>query len=92
MTNHHSHSARCHELMTQISAYIDAELEAHLCAELEQHLENCVDCRIILNTTQKTIELYRRHYRLGSVALPPAIESRLRQALADAGYASPGDE
>lgn len=92
MTNHPSHLTRCHELMTQISAYIDAELEAHLCAELEQHLANCVDCRIILNTTQKTIELYRRHYRLGSVVLSPAIESRLRQALADAGCATSDDE
>ena len=46
--------------MGNLSEFIDGELQAELCAELEQHLEGCDNCRIVVNTLRKTIELYKQ--------------------------------
>jgi anti-sigma factor RsiW len=79
----HQHTPRCRDLLAQLSDYIDGELEATLCAELEQHLAGCHDCQILVDTTRKTVTLYRRH---GEVAdLPEGTLDRLRQALKQSG-------
>lgn len=89
---HNSRSPQCQALMAQISAYIDSDLEAHLCAELEAHLAGCDDCRVLLNSTQKTIELYRRHYRAKRMQLSTDVERRLHQVLMEAGCSSKSNE
>lgn len=47
----------CKALLGSLSEYIDGDLPAELCAELEKHLEGCDNCRIVLNTTKRTIDL-----------------------------------
>jgi len=81
MTHHH-HSPRCKGLLAQLHDYIDDELEAVLCAEIEEHLAGCDDCRVLIDTTQKTITLYRRQT---PVDVPEGAMARLRQALDKAG-------
>jgi len=49
----------CEELLGSLSAYIDGDLAPALCQELEKHLEGCDNCRVVLNTTKRTIELVR---------------------------------
>lgn len=51
------HTMKCHELEEQLSDYIDHKLGDDVNRKIEGHLDICEDCRIILNTTQKTIEL-----------------------------------
>ncbi|MBN1218164.1 MAG: zf-HC2 domain-containing protein [Anaerolineae bacterium] len=79
---HQSHPATCQALLSQLDDYLDGELEAALCAEIEQHLAGCDDCRVLADTTRKTITLYRQHRR---VELPTGMMDRLRQALEAAG-------
>jgi anti-sigma factor RsiW len=79
---HHHHSAACAALLDQLHDYIDGELEAALCAEIEEHLAGCDDCRVLVDTTQKTITLYRRQT---PVDLPEGAMARLQQALDAAG-------
>ncbi|MBP6208472.1 MAG: zf-HC2 domain-containing protein [Anaerolineales bacterium] len=52
----HSHK-NCKALLGSLSEYIDGELPAELCAEIEKHLEGCENCRVVLNTTKRTIDL-----------------------------------
>lgn len=52
----HSHK-NCKALLGSLSEYIDGELPTDLCAEIEKHLEGCDNCRIVLNTTRRTIDL-----------------------------------
>lgn len=85
MTHHH-HSAACAALLDQLHDYIDGELESALCAEIEEHLAGCDDCRVLVDTTQKTITLYRRQT---PVELPGGAMTRLQQALRSAGCISP---
>ncbi len=76
------HTPQCREFFEQLSDYIDGELAASLCTELEQHLANCPNCRIVVNTTHKTVSLYRRY---SQAELPPGASERLWQAIERAG-------
>ena len=88
MIAHKHHSATCQALLSQIDDYIDGELETALCTEIERHLADCNDCRVLVDTTRKTITLYRQHSR---VELPPEVMNRLRQALDAEGCRSAKD-
>jgi anti-sigma factor RsiW len=79
---------RCREFFKQLSDYIDGELAESLCAELERHLADCPDCRVVVDTTRKTISLYRRY---GQAELPQGVAERLWQALEQAGFVSTGN-
>jgi anti-sigma factor RsiW len=54
--NEHIHK-NCEELLGSLSAYIDGDLPPELCQELERHLAGCDNCRVVLNTTKRTIDL-----------------------------------
>lgn len=56
MTDHHLHQ-NCQALLGSLSEYIDGELPSELCKEIEKHLESCDNCRVVLNTTRRTIDL-----------------------------------
>jgi len=73
---------RCHDLLNQISEYIDGELAEPFCAELERHLAACPDCQVVVDTSRKTVNLYRR---FGQAELPEAVAERLWQAIVRAG-------
>ena len=47
----------CQALLGSLSEYIDGELPPDLCKEIEKHLEGCDNCRVVLNTTRRTIDL-----------------------------------
>ena len=49
----------CKDLLGTLSEYIDGTLQQEICAELENHLASCENCRIVVNTLRKTVELYR---------------------------------
>ena len=79
---------KCHEFFNQLSDYIDGELATSLCAELEHHLADCPNCRIVVDTTRKTVSLYRRY---GQAELPAGVSERLWQAIEQAGFPPAGN-
>ena len=68
----------CREIKNKLSAYLDGELESALCAEIEQHLRGCDDCRVMVDTLNKTITLYRNY---GRSTVPPDVHERLTRVL-----------
>jgi anti-sigma factor RsiW len=68
----------CREVVRQLSDYLDGQLESALARKLELHLATCRDCRILVNTTRKTIEIYCNAEPL---PLPSDVHQRLMQAL-----------
>ena len=68
----------CKRMLEEMNLYIDGTLEQELCRQLEAHLKGCEQCRIVLDTTKKTITLYRDH---AEIEIPDEIRSRLHQAL-----------
>ncbi|KUK45956.1 MAG: hypothetical protein XD73_1171 [Anaerolinea thermophila] len=53
----HEHDITCQNIIENLNAYIDGELDKALYAEIEAHIQSCPDCRIVVNTLKKTIEL-----------------------------------
>ncbi len=47
----------CQHNMIRIHAYIDKALDKTQCLELESHIAGCENCRILVNTLKKTIQL-----------------------------------
>ena len=80
MSNHHDHHHQheCRNLLGSLSLYLDGEAEASLCAEIERHMVDCENCRVVVNTLRKTVELYREH---GHTPLPGDAKRRLYAAL-----------
>ena len=68
----------CRDCLEQISNYLDGELEAGLRRRLEDHLKMCQHCRVVFDSTRKTIELYCDG-RL--FPLPEDVRDHLHQAL-----------
>jgi anti-sigma factor RsiW len=68
----------CHDILSQISDYVEGGASAELCAELQRHLAGCDNCRIVVDTLGKTITLY---HSLPSPDLPDAAQERLWRRL-----------
>ena len=69
----------CKDMLEDLSDYVDGSAEQSLCAELEKHMEDCPDCRIFVDTLQKTIFLYRQQDEART--LPEGGRNRLYRAL-----------
>jgi len=57
---------------------IDGSVAAATRNELEEHLRGCEHCVVTLNTTRKTIEIYRSH---ALYELPKGLRERLHKAI-----------
>jgi anti-sigma factor RsiW len=68
----------CKRLLEDLNLYLDGELEQDLCQQLEEHLKGCDRCRIVLDTTRKTIDLFCENE---PVELPADVSTRLHHAL-----------
>lgn len=71
MANEQHH---CRALLASLSDYIDGTLDETLCEQLEKHLKDCSNCKIIVDTMRKTMELYRNEE---DESLPDDVRTRL---------------
>ena len=69
----------CKNLLAAISDFVDGDLPADLCFELNKHLAECENCRIVVNTMRKTIELYQECEK--EKCLPEDTRERLYKRL-----------
>ena len=68
----------CDDVIHELSSFLDGELSTAMAQELEIHLEECSDCKIVVNQTKKTIEIF---CECGPVELPKEVRSRLHEVL-----------
>ncbi len=78
----------CEELLQYLSDYIDDNLDEELTAVAKHHLATCHSCHVVLDSTQKTIFLYRRQ---GKRAIPARRRERLFGRLQAAFLAGKGE-
>ena len=69
---------KCRELITELDNFLDADLDAALRAEIEHHLDRCGECRLVVDTTRKTIQIFCNAEPL---PLPEDTRQRLHEAL-----------
>ena len=68
----------CTEFLALLDDLIDDSVSAETRAELQTHLGNCDHCKVTLDTTRKTIEIYRSHEIYD---LPAGLRDRLHAAI-----------
>jgi anti-sigma factor RsiW len=68
----------CNRVIREISDYIDGELGLPVRQELERHLEHCEDCKMVVDQTRLTVEIFCDSK---PVELPADVKSRLHEAL-----------
>jgi hypothetical protein len=49
----------CTDLLSHLSDYFDETLSPRLLAEIREHTAGCQHCKVVLNTTHQTIEVYK---------------------------------
>lgn len=69
---------KCKTIIVELANYLDEDLDPSLRAEIEQHLDKCKDCRLIVDTTKKTIQIFCRSE---PAPLPEDTRQRLHEAL-----------
>ncbi len=76
----------CGHLLGDLSAYLDGEASEALCAEIREHLAHCEDCRAVVDTLRKTVQLY---HTLPQPGLSTAARERLFRTLDLEAYFKP---
>ena len=69
---------KCTEFLKELTDYLDGKITENLKLELDEHLHWCHECHVVMNTTKKTIEIYRDSQLY---ELPEDLRSRLRSAI-----------
>jgi anti-sigma factor RsiW len=68
----------CKGVILELSNYLDGELEKAVKRELEQHLEHCEECKMVVDQTKQTVNIFCDSE---PVELPADVKSRLHDAL-----------
>ncbi|MGW8249829.1 MAG: anti-sigma factor family protein [Anaerolineales bacterium] len=69
----------CQHLLGSLSEYIDGELGDELCAEIERHLNECDNCRVVVDSLNKTVYLYQTTSQ--NLDVPAGLRERLFRRL-----------
>jgi anti-sigma factor RsiW len=68
----------CTEFLALLDDLIDDSVSSETRIVLQEHLRGCDHCEVTLNTTRKTIEIYRSHEIYD---LPADLRERLHAAI-----------
>lgn len=68
----------CKDFLRELSDYLDDSLDTATRQELDKHVRDCPNCWVVLDTTQKTVKIYKG---CEPQAVPAEVEDRLMEAL-----------
>jgi len=68
----------CTDFLSQLTDYFDGQISPELLEEVRAHTASCQHCEVILDTTRKTISVYRNHELY---ELPTEFQERLHTAI-----------
>jgi anti-sigma factor RsiW len=68
----------CKEFLQELTDYLDSTVDAELRVKLERHISECPNCFVILDTTQRTIKVYKG---VEPQAIPDEVHVRLMKAV-----------
>jgi hypothetical protein len=68
----------CKTIVIELENYLDQDLDLELRASIELHLAGCKKCKLIVDTTKKTIQIFCNSE---PAALPEDTRNRLHEAL-----------
>jgi len=68
----------CTDFLAKLTDYFDGQIDSALLAEVKEHLGTCHHCEVVVDTTRKTIDVYRG---TETYEFPDELSSRLRAAV-----------
>jgi len=68
----------CKEFLQELTDYLDSAVDAELRVKLERHINECPNCFVILDTTQRTIKVYKG---VEPQPIPAEVHTRLMKAV-----------
>jgi anti-sigma factor RsiW len=68
----------CQDVIQELSNFMDGELDAASKQELESHLNECIECKLVVDQTKKTVRLFCDSE---PIELPGEVRNRLHDAL-----------
>lgn len=71
-------SLTCKDFLNELGDFLDDSVDREIRAKLEKHVRECPDCWVILDTTERTIKVYKG---MQAQQIPDDIHSRLMGAL-----------
>ncbi len=51
----------CADFMAELDSYLDGEVAAAVRAQLEHHLTHCQICKVLVDSTRKTLKIVTEH-------------------------------
>lgn len=77
----HDASHECQELLQGLADHLDGETQSRMCQELRRHMDGCPNCRLVVDTAQRTVQLFRGEE---PIELSQDFHQRLHASLRDA--------
>jgi anti-sigma factor RsiW len=68
----------CKEFMQELNDYLDETVDVEVRRNIEVHITECPNCFVILDTTRKTIQVYKG---MQPQVLPQEVQARLMKAV-----------
>jgi anti-sigma factor RsiW len=68
----------CKEFLQELNDYLDETVDPELRRRIEAHITQCPNCFVILDTTKKTIQVYKG---VQPQTLPADVQARLLKAM-----------
>jgi len=68
----------CKEFLQELNDYLDDVVDVQLRRRIESHITECPNCFVILDTTKKTIQVYKG---MQQQVLPEDVQARLLKAV-----------
>ena len=68
----------CKQFLQELNDYLDPNTDASLKLKLEAHVSECPNCFVIVDTTKKTLQVYKG---VEPQAIPEDVKNRLLKAL-----------
>jgi anti-sigma factor (TIGR02949 family) len=68
----------CKQFLQELNEYLDESLDPQMRAELQRHVNECPNCWVVCDTTEKTLKVFKG---MDCHPVPRDVESRLMAAL-----------
>jgi Putative zinc-finger len=68
----------CKQFLQELNDYLDPNVDRELKTRLESHVSECPNCFVIVDTTQKTLQVYKG---VEPQTIPDDVRTRLLKAL-----------
>ncbi len=68
----------CTDFLAKLTDYFDGHIDPALLVEVKEHIGSCHHCEVVVDTTRKTIDVYRGNQ---VYELPEELAGRMRMAV-----------